>query len=183
MVKKYKKEKSLITKNIPHIVFSLVILISILSLLYFPLVKTRIKGESYHEVRSIEERIGGPKFALELWKTTPVRGVGVGNYVPAMFESSPIQERWVYEPVHVVPLLILTELGILGFSLFLLALFLFLKSISWESIHIIFTLSVLPLLLLDHYLYSNPLGLFLLAIFLGTFPQLLHILSPSSLQK
>lgn len=183
LVKKYKKEKSLRTKNIPHIVFSFFLFISIVSLFYFPLVKTRIRGESYHEVRSIEERIGGSKFAFDLWKTAPLSGVGVGNYVPAMFEFSPHQERWVYEPVHVVPLLMLTELGIFGFSFFLLVVFFYRKSIPFGDISILVSLSLFPLLILDHYLYSLPVGLFLGAVVVGLSVQFFHTLSPPQEQN
>ncbi len=183
VVKKYKKQNSLLIKNIPHIVFSFFLFISIVSLFYFPLVKTRIRGESYHEVRSIEERIGGPKFALNLWKTSPLIGVGVGNYVPAMSEVSPNQERWVYEPVHVVPLLMLTELGIFGFSVFLLVGFFFAKNIPLGGIFMLVGFSVLPLFMLDHYLYSLPGGLFLSGVILGLFPKFFHTLSPPQEQN
>lgn len=169
--------------SIPHLCIVVLATFTIFSALYFPLVKTRIIGESYHEVRSIEERIGGPKFALELWKTAPVQGVGVGNYIPAMFNLMPHQERWVFEPVHMVPLLMLTELGIVGSVLLGIVAFLFLKRGQWNFFLGLGIVTLIPLLLLDHYLYSLPVGLLLLGCTFGLGGGLLHSLSPPSGEK
>lgn len=149
---------------------SFVLFFGSLCALYFPVVETRFKGESYHEVRSLEERQSGPQFAFDLLRDQPWVGVGVGNYVPALREKFPDAEAWVYQPVHVVPLLFLTEFGIFGFLLLMclfISLFFFHKKMWMRSEKLLLGLPLVALLLFDHYLYSLPFGILLWALFVG----------------
>lgn len=153
----------------PYLVLFLVFFLGLCAL-YFPIVKTRLKGESYHEVRSIEEREAGPRFAFELWKDHRFLGVGGGNYIPALREKYPEGEDLLFQPVHVMPLLFLTEYGIIGFLLFVgiwISLFFYYKRKWFLSESLLFGLPILTLLFFDHYLYSLPVGIFLFAVYVG----------------
>jgi O-antigen ligase len=66
------------------------------------------------EARSLDERQRDTGLALDLIVDHPWRGVGAGNYVPAIRERQPKSQ-----PVHNVLLLVTAELGLLGAGLWL----------------------------------------------------------------
>lgn len=135
-------------------------LIVILVVLFFPLAHTRIAGSTIPETRSVAERTSGYREAIVLWKTHPLTGVGIGNYTIAAARLFPNRAPWEYQPVHLVPLLILAELGVIGI-IFLLGI-----CITYHvKPNIYYLLPLLPLLLFDHYLWSSYAGLLLLALF------------------
>lgn len=100
-----------------------------------------------------------------------IAGVGSGNYVFALSKMRPLWESWVYQPVHNVPALVLVELGILGVAFMLL----FVIATDWNAhrkwrrangcFAISLGLCVLTLAVLDHYLWTQPSGLYLLTLF------------------
>lgn len=104
---------------------------------------------SRNEVVSVSERIQGAQMATVIIKNNWIYGVGPGNYTQALHKAFPGLKTWELAPVHLVPLLIVAEwgligllfLGVLGYYLGVQALFL------------------LPILLLDHYLYSQWSGI------------------------
>lgn len=135
----------------------------ILTIVFFPLVQTRISGDTMAEARSKTERISGYSEALALWRSKPLTGIGVGNYTIAARNTFPNRAPWEYQPVHNIPLLMGAELGILGI---LLAAMIIINAFRLLSIS--YNLSViapiLPLFLFDHYLWSSFAGLFFLPI-------------------
>ncbi len=99
---------------------------------------------SQNEIVSINERLSGNQTAKKIIKNNWVTGVGPGNYTEALHRAAPDLKSWEVVPVHNVPLLILAEWGVFGIGLIgLLKYYLKTK-----------TLFLLPILLLDHYLYS-----------------------------
>jgi O-antigen ligase len=154
------------------IILPSIILFSIFLVLYAPVVKTRFAGVSYHEVQSTSERVSGYEEAMTLFRSRPILGVGAGNYTRAAYALHPDRPGWEYQPVHSVPLLMLVELGSLGVLLFLLMIVSFLRFqevYARGRVQYIFlsVLVFLPVLLLDHYLFSSYIGLLLVAITCG----------------
>lgn len=49
-------------------------------------------------------------------------GVGIGQFVPWLMEKNPGQPSWRYQPVHNVYLLVYSEIGLIGFGIFMGAL-------------------------------------------------------------
>jgi len=142
----------------------------VLSTLFIPLVQTRILGGSTHETRSTTERVNGYSEALDVFRSHPFDGVGVGNYTNTLVVNSPNARKyvWAYQPVHNVGLLFLAELGILGVVL-LGAIMVTLFRLQKEHMYsiVLFALPLVPLLLFDHYLFSSYIGLMLVGVYWG----------------
>jgi len=169
--------------------FRRLILYSILSLvvmgwLVFPLVNTRIERESLPEQRSTSERIDLIQQSVQLFASRSLLGVGGGNYTAAAMRSTPNFPVWEYQPVHVVPLMLVTELGLFGvilmFGVIIAAGRLFLLTRPNKNNHgswffpVGLSLSLLPLFLLDHYLYSSWIGLLIMVIFCFIIAKFYH---------
>ena len=153
--------------NYTKIILSCFVFGAVLSALYFPLVHTRVAHQSSHEIRSTEERVGGIKEGIQIWKTAPMLGVGVGNYTAASYKQNPTRPGYEYQPVHNVPLLVLSEFGVLGGGLLLLIVVTFFrllpkdkKAFFFASIFIFGLLSIF-----DHYLYSSYIGILVSGIY------------------
>jgi O-antigen ligase len=140
-----------------------------LCIIYFPLLHTRVSQSSNLEIRSTQERIVGYKEALQIWKTSPIVGVAVGNYTVASQLQNPNQSGYMYQPVHNVFLLFFSEFGVLGFLLFLAVLVNFYKFLPQNQstkYYFFFFFGVFVFLLFfDHYLYSSYLGLLISALY------------------
>ncbi len=140
-----------------------------LSVIYFPLLHTRVSQSSNLEIRSTQERIVGYKEALQIWETSPIIGVGAGNYTVASQNQNLDQSGYMYQPVHNVLLLFFSELGAIGFLLFLAILINFYKllpQIQSPKSYFLFFFGVFVFLsFFDHYLYSSYLGLLISAIY------------------
>lgn len=93
-----------------------------------------------------------------------VVGIGTGNYVDYMANMDfktyvNSSEPWKKQPVHNTFMLILTENGAAGLILFIVFLFL----IIYEAPLVI---SLLPILFMDHYLYTMQQGMLIFAAFI-----------------
>lgn len=101
---------------------------------------------------------------LKMLSANPIFGQGINNFVYHVETFSPTREivRFV-QPAHHVPVLFIAEWGILG----LFFLYLIWKKIDIENKAVILKTStiLLPILVLDHYLYTLQAGLLLTAFF------------------
>lgn len=161
------KKKELLLPVVCAILF-----VAILTKIFWPIVNTRIFPTSPNEIRSTTERISTLNDTAELFKENKLLGVGAGNYTKALIKKDPTKPGYFYQPTHNVPALVLSELGLVGVALLtiLIASFLFYFKIKNESLRpeILILFSVLiPLYLLDHYLYSTYIGLILAATFIS----------------
>lgn len=111
-----------LVRNMKHAAmfkFLPVFAIALIILFYlFPL-KARIMSSADFKSQAIQDRIQGMRQAAEIIKTHPVEGVGSKNYVITIpdYESKNL-EYWQYQPVHNGYLLILSEIGLVGFGFF-----------------------------------------------------------------
>lgn len=164
-------------KKYTPLIFSFAVFF-IFSIGYSSLLYTRVSQSAVTEIRSTQERVVGYQEALALWKQHPFFGVGIGNYSAASFAEQPTQPAWAYQPVHSFILLLLVELGFVGFGLFfLLSLFLLMRM---HKLEVFFYVLPLPLLLFDHYIFSLLPGLLLAGLFLGGIGNFFHSFSTFS---
>ncbi|MEI6836109.1 MAG: O-antigen ligase family protein [Candidatus Falkowbacteria bacterium] len=153
-------------KMIALFLFLLVFISAIIIIPYSDLFLGRVDASSRLEKKSITERETYLGQATRLIIKKPLQGVGAGNYVLAEQKSDDSShETWYYQPVHNYWLLVWAELGIFGLFgalIFWLAIIkISAKKYLWPLGLALFIIS-----LLDHWLWTQPLGLitfFLLA--------------------
>lgn len=148
--------------------FTLIFLIitGVFSAIFWEPVSTRIVGTERLETKSTGERIGYLTESWEIIKKHPVLGVGLGNYTLAVHnEINPDLRSWEYQPVHNIYLLIIAELGVAGFILWLALMFFILRgSFILFSPIIVF---VLGAGFFDHYLWTLYFGIILFWLIFG----------------
>lgn len=119
---------------------------------------------------SLVGRVWLSQQALAYTKERPFTGVGIGSFVIQLAERD--GERNFVEPVHNVPLLLLSELGIVGLAVLISILVLMGREfLAAERVNLILINAVLAgmgiISLFDHYLWSLPPGRMALGIVLG----------------
>ncbi len=132
--------------------------------LYSPLFFTRFTNLFLEKDSSFSDRLELMKTAKEIIQNHPYFGIGVGRFVYGL-DLYPVYTTGGFlllQPVHNVFLLILSEFGfVFGIPLVLLILFFLLKGFlkqKWIIKYLMFCL--FAFLLLDHFLFSLPQGLF-----------------------
>ncbi len=88
-------------------------------------------GESFVQSKAIEQRIDFNKIGVNIYKTTPLTGVGAGNYINKVQERYNL-EGWQYQPAHNIYLFLAVELGAVGIVLFLYILWMCLR-FTWNK--------------------------------------------------
>lgn len=128
---------------------------------------TRVKASERLEKFSINQRIDSYQDAWQTFKQKPLLGTGVGVYTYSLHQQHPERYVWDLQPPHNTFLLILVELGLVGFILFLIIFLLIVKNIFYQSqIFSIMTL-LFFLMLFDHWWWSLSFGIHLLFLFFG----------------
>lgn len=136
----------------------------------------RLESRGRLETKSIEERREQLSESTIVLKGHWVHGTGLGNYtntlaqedpkptiIEPMFQRVMRKPAWMYQPVHNVFLLMLSEIGIIGVLLLLWALkdlwktFRSATSVAAPILYSLFA-SLFALSLLDHYLWSLHAG-------------------------
>lgn len=137
----------------------------------WPIAATRlgINGPERLEIKSTAERIDSYRLAGEIIKDNWLVGTGIGNYTLAVEERYPDLKTWDIQPVHNVYLLIIGELGILGF-LFLIGTHGYMalwlkkqKKIGYAWLFFCF----LVFLMLDHFWWTSATGLYAMWLISG----------------
>ncbi len=168
-------------KSFLLIIISL-ILIPGMIYVYFPLIQTRAQVQSFHEVRSVEERKSALEQGLGIFFQHPFFGVGSGNYTVALKEGNPQAPGHAIQPVHNVFLLFLCELGIVGLLIFFSHIPFYLHKIKGKRLFVLGMVCVFaPILLLDHYIYSLPIGMFFFAFLLGIAKKVFSTVYPQNI--
>lgn len=117
-------------------------------------------SERVQSIRDAERVIGEGNLLL---------GTGAGNFTAAMMRLEPGRPVWSVQPAHNVPMLVFSELGLIGCILLFASLLSIAASIRWKD-HIIpvcALLSLLPSLLLDHWLWTSHFGLYFFFLLFG----------------
>lgn len=104
------------SRAIPLFTLGLVTVLITLGVFHNQLI-ARFNPELRVEATSIEERVSQYTTFNDVFFTSALLGVGPGAYVFALSDVDPGYEVWSYQPVHNVFLLIMAELGIIGFLL------------------------------------------------------------------
>ena len=89
-------------------IFSVFFIFSI-SFIFWPFVTSRVKSIGYLENKSNTERLASWKEGIKVWSMNPVLGAGIGNYTN--YKNS--------QPAHNIFLMVLAELGAIGFLLYI----------------------------------------------------------------
>ncbi len=107
--------------------------------------------------REIDYRIELSQVAVNLFFDKPLIGVGINNFIPKLAESSTIFKNvWELQPVHNIYLLVLSETGIVGFSILIILFYII--PLSYPLLTILFTG------LFDHYWLTLQQNLFLFSL-------------------
>lgn len=90
--------------------------------------------------RFIAHRLELMSAAFKIIKTHLIFGAGLNNFIPNLVKvSNTFINAWELQPVHNIFLLVLSEVGIVGFILFCLSLYTFFLPNSYPLFAIIFT--------------------------------------------
>lgn len=168
-------------KNLSEMIIVMVIIIFIFGLIfsqYSHLFTARIEHNSRLEIKSSEERITGFSDSVEVMAKYYLTGTGPNSYTKALASSEGAkQPAWFYQPVHSVPLLLISEFGVFSFvwlltCLFYLTIVFLKKNKSNKGLSISLLILIIIISLLDHWPYSLHFG----PIFLGiTFALIIKI--------
>ena len=141
----------------------------ILILNFWPILNTRISGSGRLEKKSVDQRIEYLSQSRQVIKNNWLLGVGNSNYTYYLYRQDSSHQVYDYQPVHNLFLLIWSELGVIGLALILILLAFTCWQIwltkKWEAGILAFVL--LPISLVDHYLWTLYVGLIILALVLA----------------
>lgn len=158
VIKKINKNKNKISIKWQKIFNLILMLFFVLS----PVLIKQITLASADHQLSISRRVMLNDAAWQMFLAKPIFGVGYQNFLRELETYSQSQEavRFV-QPVHHLGLLLISEGGLLiGLVLVLLA-YKFNKRLNWSKL-----LMLSPIASLDHYLITQPVGLFALCLFI-----------------
>ena len=128
------------------------------------------RAASPQGVSAIADRNQKMQQAIELWKTDPIAGVGVGNYMAALDKSPARSLDPQFLPVHNYALFVLAESGIVGVIAGIPLLGLLLVRLRKRPILTVAPfLAIAPFLALDMLFADIPTGILMLAVALGFF--------------
>lgn len=165
------------TKKTIQLLMYLSLVMFILMAIYSPIIFTRLSFSERLEIRSLDRRIAAMAEAKEIIYDHLIVGVGLGNYSHYLIIANPGVPGWSYQPVHNIYMLILAELGILGFSLFMIlvwrSLIASLNKLNQNPVYFSWLLIILVIGFLDHYFWTSYQGitLFTLVLLIAFFDQ------------
>lgn len=152
-----------------------ILFVSISFLIAFFLVRdiasSRFSEETLLREGSFSDRVIYLDQAVSAIREHSILGVGGGNFTAFSRIRFPESGTFIgaFQPVHTVPLLIFSELGIFGFALFVFLLANSLFRAFWEKreLAIAILFAFFPMLFLDHFLWSSHFGAVSLGFLLG----------------
>ena len=155
-------------------ILGVLILVGAMNFVFFQdLMQSRLLGQDRLEIKSTQERQILEVQAKKLLSTNFIFGQGINNYIPAVFNKVDNSlSVWQYQPAHNVYLLVLIELGILGFLIYFSFIFYFLLLAlkNKQILKFILGLSLIVILLIsffDHYFWTYWSGLAIIFLIIG----------------
>ena len=119
---------------------------------------------------SLQRRIVLNKIAAKMWLSSPLLGVGLGNFIARMEEFGQVVSNIRFlQPVHNIYLLVLAETGIIGIIGFI-GLIRFIDKNLWKKKHYCLLITVYSLLFLgffDHFFLTIQQGMLMLSFIFG----------------
>ncbi len=165
--------KNIFVKRIwGHLFFS-VIFVIILSFIFQDAWMNRVIIDTSLENMSLVERGKYFDWSMDMISKYPLLGVGIGQHVFVALNLYPGLSGWVYQPVHNIYLLILTEIGIIGMVLLCWLFYLLFKKIDKFKFQFKFSivsllcLALLILGIFDHYLWTLHFGVLMVSFVIG----------------
>ena len=154
--------------------FGLIVLLAALIAYYaLPVVFQHFAVLKTDDFLSVSRRIELSKAAFRMVRSSPVFGVGLGNFIPKLSDFSRSREAiyWL-QPVHNIFFLVAAETGLVGLGIFLWFLVFTFKRLLKPLLTINYSLlttlaSVLALGLFDHYFFTLQQTQFLFSLVLG----------------
>lgn len=123
------------TKPLKQIILIIAAVSVIYILIYPEPFFTRFDTTKRLEARSLQDRSDLYGQAQKVLENNWVKGVGLGNYTYSIYTSINSElNYWEYQPVHNVYVLALTELGLVGFILYIL--------FFWEVLQTVYSFKV-----------------------------------------
>ncbi len=154
------KNKTALKKFLTPAIISLVVL-GILTTIYFPIIAGRIFVDNRLESHSLNERYVFNNQAISIIKNKWLYGTGIGNYTFNLLEREPDLKPWQYQPTHNIYLLIFAELGIIAITSFIVLSFFAIK-IGIKNKNFIFLglfIGFMFIGLWDHYFWTTWQGI------------------------
>ncbi len=146
------KEKILLT------CFYIIIFLSSTFPLYIP--NKFISGN-----QSWEERYNLLKATISMIVSHPTLGVGLNNSIIHAISYAPKWDLYFFQPVHNIFMLVFSEIGLLGFFIFLTSLlYIFRNALLKNKILLIPLIQMIIIGLFDHYLFTLQQGMLLFII-------------------
>lgn len=134
------------SQNILNSLFMSSLIVIVGLIIFFPYLRTlNLQSESVTLRQTLF------KTAWEIWSASPFLGTGLGASLLAYPKIIPQTAVYVFQPVHSVPLLLLTELGIFGVTILIILLFKVRTRLSLSSPFILSIFALVLLSLFDHY--------------------------------
>lgn len=134
-------------------------------------IKDRFYSLKNTDMQTIEKRNNLSNLSVEMFKSSPLIGVGLNNFIPniPLYAKDNAQIRW-YQPVHNIYLLILSEAGVVGFVIFILFIYKTLKKNKNKPLVFYLALATILLVgLFDHYFITLQQTEILFAVVIGLF--------------
>lgn len=171
-------DNELMRAQILKVVLITLIASAIFAVIYWPEIYSRLTISSEEEAVRLrafynEESLKG---GINLF------GIGPGDFTGWLMEQNPNLPSFVYQPVHNIYLLIYSEVGLVGFVLFLFfiggLLYEFFKKVRirkmWDYSFLLVIASVLMIGLFDHFLLTVQQGRFIFWLSLALLTVLLN---------
>ncbi|OQA35429.1 MAG: O-Antigen ligase [Parcubacteria group bacterium ADurb.Bin326] len=135
------------------------------------------------EQRSLDERGSQIIESLGIFRSSNWLGVGINNYTATLASLNPALPAYSLQPAHNLYLLILAELGIVGFLTFIFFIIFFLLQKKARHGQLVWLAPLLIIGLFDHYLWTQYVGIVLFWLILTKIEQSAKIVRYPSFSK